>query len=220
MLVMSDRDFCLFVWVCSPILWICLIHGIWTKSNSLILFFYHQCPTMHAGACVDADEDQSSRSIKNQDREVTAEEPHLKPRTVKVSNTGSYAVSTFQIVTPCNSFHMSSQILLYVLVCNEGYLCLSEGGVLIIGVVFWIFLMAFSSEAKHSPLSCSCWLSSWLEVVSSSWVLCSNTRLCALTEVTACLSEGVVMWVGVQVGFGVGAFARHRTARWAIMVYW
>jgi len=38
---------------------------------------------------------------------------------------------------------MSSQDLLHVLVSNEGYLCLLQGGVLISGVIWYICLAAF-----------------------------------------------------------------------------
>jgi hypothetical protein len=56
--------------------------------------------------------------------------------------------------------------------------------------------------------------------VGGSWPTTNcDLRLCTLMVVTACLSEGVVMWVQVQVGIGVGAFAGHRMAHWAIMVY-
>ena len=51
-------------------------------------------------------------------------------------------------------------------------------------VSFALFdLLAFSSKAKPSPLCCSGWLSSWLEEVSSSWMPCSNTRLCESRKV-------------------------------------
>jgi hypothetical protein len=66
---------------------------------------------MDAGARVDAEEGQSNPCIDNPDRDVMLEEPQLKLQTVKVSNTVSYAISTLQIVTPCNSFHMSSQVV-------------------------------------------------------------------------------------------------------------
>jgi hypothetical protein len=51
---------------------------------------------------------------------------------------------------------MSSQDLLHVLVSNEGYFCLLQGGVLIIGVICFICLPEFYFlEDKPSPPSYS-----------------------------------------------------------------
>jgi hypothetical protein len=106
---------------------------------------------MDAEAFVVVDEGQSNPSIDNLDCDVMLEESQLKSRTVKVCNTASYAISTLQIVTLCNSFHVSSQVLLYVLVCNEGYLCLLQGGALIIRLIGCICLLAFFFGSQAFP---------------------------------------------------------------------
>jgi hypothetical protein len=70
---------------------------MWNVSNSLIMFCYHQCPTMDPGSCGDASEDQSDRPIENTDCEAVLEEPPIKSQTLKVSNTGSLLISCQQL---------------------------------------------------------------------------------------------------------------------------
>jgi hypothetical protein len=106
---------------------------------------------MDAGACIDDGEGRSNPSIDSPDRDVTLEEPQFKSHSVRVSKTFSYAIYTLQIVTPCSSFHMSSQVILYVLVCNEGYLCLLQGGLLVIGGICFICLLVFFFGSQAFP---------------------------------------------------------------------
>ena len=125
-------------------------------------------------------------------------------------------------ITNCNAMEFFPHVISRFISCSgsiEGYLCLLQRGVLIFSVIFCIWLLAFFFGTKSPALSCSGWLSNWLEQLSLSWMLCSNTTLCESREVTTCLLEGVAMWVWVKVGVGVGGFTGHRMAHWAVMVY-
>jgi hypothetical protein len=102
----------------------------------------------------------AQNSFNTANEEAVSVGPPHQPQNCE-SNTATYAISTLQTVTLCNSFHISSQVLLYVLVCNEAYLCLLQGGLLVIGVICFICLLAFFFGSKPSFLSC--WPSSWLE---------------------------------------------------------